>query len=144
MAERMTEDELRTFIGGEPVRTAKLATVCKDGRPHVAPIWVALDDDGNLWFTTGSETLKGTSLLRDPRVSICFDDERPPFSFVVIEGEAEVVDDDELKLAWATTIGGRYMGPDVADAFGRRNAVPGELLVKVTPTKTVALKNVAD
>ena len=140
----MSDDEVRAFIGGQLARTAKLATVRKDGRPHVAPIWVALDDDGSLWFTTGADTLKGKTIVREPRVSLCFDDDRPPFAFVVIEGEAEVVHDDDLRLAWATTLGGRYMGADQAESYGRRNAVPGELLVKVTPTSTVALKDIAD
>ena len=39
----MSEAEWRAFLTDEP-RTAKLATVRKDGRPHVAPIWIDLDD----------------------------------------------------------------------------------------------------
>ena len=35
------------------------------------------------------------------------------------------------------------MGADQAEEFGRRNAVPGELLVRVTPSKVVALRNIA-
>jgi hypothetical protein len=41
-------------------------------------------------------------------------------------------------VSWATLIGGRYMGADRAEEFGRRNGVPGELLVRVTPTKILA------
>ena len=37
----------------------------------------------------------------------------------------------------ATRAGGRYMGADRADEFGRRNAVPGELVVRVRPTKVI-------
>ncbi len=36
------------------------------------------------------------------------------------------------------------MGAEVAEAYGRRNAVETELLVRVTPTKIVAEKNIAD
>jgi hypothetical protein len=46
-------------------------------------------------------------------------------------------------LAWATRIAARYMGADQAEAYGRRNAVPGEALVRVTPTKIIAEKDVA-
>jgi hypothetical protein len=46
-------------------------------------------------------------------------------------------------LHWTTRIGGRYMGAELAEAYGRRNAVPGELLVRVTPTRIVAHKNIA-
>ena len=52
-------------------------------------------------------------------------------------------DPDEL-LAVATRIGGRYMGADRAEEFGRRNGVPGELVVRITPTKLTALADISD
>ena len=140
----MSETEWRAFVT-EGTRTGKLATTRLDGRPHVAPIWFDLDeDDGTLVFTTGADTLKGKALRRDPRVAICVDDETPPFAFVLIEGTAELIEDPEVLLTWATRIGGRYMGAGVADAYGKRNAVPGELLVRVTPTHVVAHAEIAD
>ena len=140
----MTETEWRAFVT-EGTRTGKLATSRADGRPHVAPLWFDLDDeDGTLVFTTGADTLKGKALRRDPRVAICVDDETPPFAFVLIEGMAEVSEDPEALLTWATRIGGRYMGDEVAGAYGERNAVPGELLVRVTPTHVVARAGIAD
>ena len=140
----MSETEWRAFVT-EGTRTGKLATTRLDGRPHVAPIWFDLDeDDGTLVFTTGADTLKGKALRRDARVAICVDDETPPFAFVLIEGTAELIEDPEVLLTWATRIGGRYMGTGVADAYGKRNAVPGELLVRVTPTHVVAHAEIAD
>jgi hypothetical protein len=47
-------------------------------------------------------------------------------------------------LTWATTIARRYMGDDLAEAYGRRNAVPGELLVRVRPSRVVAIAGIAD
>ena len=47
-------------------------------------------------------------------------------------------------LRWATRIGGRYMGAAAASAFGQRNAVPGELLVRLRPTQVVARAAIAD
>jgi len=139
----MSEAEWKAFLTGQP-RTAKLATVRADGRPHVAPIWIELDDDGTVVFTTGAETLKGRSIRRDPRVSLCVDDDRPPFSFVIVEGTAEISEDLDDMLRWATRIGGRYMGAARAEAFGKRNAVPGELLVRVRPERVVAQAAIAD
>jgi PPOX class probable F420-dependent enzyme len=139
----MSEAEWKAFLTSEP-RTAKLATTRKDGRPHVAPIWIDLDDDGTIVFTTGADTLKGRSIRRDPRVCLCVDDDRPPFSFVVAEGTVEVSEDLDDLLVWATRIGGRYMGAEKADAFGRRNAVPGELLVRLTPAHVVAHAGISD
>ena len=79
----------RDFVSALPARTAKLAVVRADGSPHVAPVWVDLDGD-EIVFMTSAETVKGKAILRDPRVSLCWDDERPPFSFVTIAGAAAV------------------------------------------------------
>ncbi|MDQ6728215.1 MAG: PPOX class F420-dependent oxidoreductase [Actinomycetota bacterium] len=139
----MTAAEWRAFLT-TPVRTAKLATVRADGRPHVAPIWIALDDDDTVVFMTGAGTVKGRNILGEPRVALCVDDDQPPFAFVVIEGSAEVSEDPVALFTWATRIGGRYMGEDRAEEYGRRNAVAGELLVRVRPTRVIAQKDVAD
>ena len=139
----MNPAEAQAFLE-EPVRPAMLATVRPDGRPHLTPIWIDLDDDGCVVFTTGADTVKGRALRSEPRVAICVDDDRPPFSYVLIEGTAQVSTDPDEMLVWATRIGGRYMGADRAEEFGRRNAVDTELLVRVTPTRIVSRKNVSD
>jgi PPOX class probable F420-dependent enzyme len=142
VARRMTDDEYRSFML-DRARTAVLATVRADGRPHAAPIWFDLDDD-TLVFTTGESTMKGRNMRRDVRVSLCIDEEEPPFHFVLIEGAADLTAGDPDLLYWATRIGGRYMGVARADEYGRRNAVEGELLVRVTPQKIIAYKNISD
>ena len=133
----------REFLLASPPKTAKLALVAKDGHPLVAPVWVALDGDDVL-FTTGKSTAKGRAIARDARVAMCFDDEQPPFSFVLVHGTAAISEDVDEVRRWATVIGGRYMGAERADEFGARNGVPGELLVRVTPTKVIAARNVSD
>jgi PPOX class probable F420-dependent enzyme len=139
----MTEDEWKAFLLGKPARTAMLATVREDGSPHVVPIWFDLDGD-ELVFTTGADSVKSRAIHRDPRVCLSVDDERPPFSFVMIDGTATVGEDLAELRHWATRIGGRYMGEDQAEAYGRRNGVPGELLVRVTPTRVVARDAIAE
>jgi PPOX class probable F420-dependent enzyme len=143
MAQRLSERDALAFVAALPAHTGKLATVRPDGRPHVAPVWVAVDGR-ELVFTTNRDTVKGRSLRRDRRVAICFDDEQPPFSFVTVEGEVTISEDLDEMLRWATVIGGRYMGDDKADAYGRRNAVEGELLVRLAPTRVVGMSNIAD
>ncbi|MGE2735382.1 PPOX class F420-dependent oxidoreductase [Mycolicibacterium vaccae] len=140
----MTEltDGVIAFLS-EGTRTAKLGYLAADGRPLVAPVWFVVDG-GQLVFNTGRDTAKGRALVRDPRVVICVDDERPPFSFVQVQGTATLGEDPEELLATATRIGGRYMGADRAEEFGRRNGVPGELVVRVTPTKVVKAFDLAD
>ncbi|MGY0022288.1 PPOX class F420-dependent oxidoreductase [Streptomyces sp. cg35] len=142
MAHKMTDEEWRAFVS-EGTRTGKLSTVRADGSPHIAPVWFVLDG-GDIVFNTGKNTVKGRNLARDGRVALCVDDERPPFSFVTIQGRAELSEDPAELLDSATRIGGRYMGEDRAEEFGRRNAVPGELVVRVRVEKVVAMGDVAD
>jgi PPOX class probable F420-dependent enzyme len=139
----MPEDRWRAFLLERP-RTAKLATTRKDGRPHIAPIWIDLDDDGSIIFTTSSTSVKGRSIKRDPRISMCVDDDRPPFSYVVLEGVATTSEDPEELLRGATRIGGRYMGAGRAEEFGRRNGVAGEMLVRLKPSRVLAREGISD
>ena len=139
----MTEQQVLAFLRS-PVRTATLATTRKDGRPHVAPIWYDVDDDGTVLFNTGATTVKGHAIRRDGIVALCVQDDQPPFTFVIVEGDATWTDDLAEVRAWAARIGGRYMGADRAEEFGARNGVPGELLVRVTPARVVAARDVAE
>jgi PPOX class probable F420-dependent enzyme len=133
----------RDFVLAAPARTAKLAVVRADGSPHVAPVWVDLDGD-DVVFMTSAATIKGKAIRRDPRVSLCWDDERPPFSFVIVAGVASTSDEAAELLTWATRIRGRYMGADRADEYGRRNAVPPEMVVRVKPTNVAAKVAIAE
>jgi PPOX class probable F420-dependent enzyme len=124
-------------------RTGMLGYVAADGRPLVVPVWFVVDD-GQLAFNTGRDTSKGRALERDSRVVICVDDPHPPYSFVQVQGVATVAEDPQDMLDIATRTGARYMGADRADEFGRRNAVPGELVVRVRPTKVIAGFDISD
>src|SRR5829696_7038728 len=138
----MSPEQYRAFLLERP-RTAKLATVRADGRPHVAPIWFDMEGD-TLVFTTWHTTVKAANLRRDLRVSLCIDDDAPPYAFVIVEGTATLSEEPAELLRWATSIAERYMGSDQAEAFGKRNGVPGELLVRVTPTRVIAKSKISD
>jgi PPOX class probable F420-dependent enzyme len=127
----------------EGTRTGMLGYVAADGRPLVAPVWFVVDD-GQLVFNTGRDTSKGRALERDPRVVICVDDPHPPYSFVQVQGVAAVTEGPDELLDIATRTGARYMGAARAEEFGRRNAVPGELVVRVRPTKVITGFDISD
>ncbi len=140
----MTElNERQIAFLSHGTRTAMLGYLGSDGRPLVAPVWFVVED-GRMVFNTGRDTAKGRALARDPRVALGVDDPHPPFSFVQVQGVAEISEDPQDLLAIATRIGGRYMGADRAEEFGRRNGVPGELVVRVTPSKVISAFDIAD
>jgi PPOX class probable F420-dependent enzyme len=135
--QEMTPEEIRHFLLDTP-RIGKFASVRKDGRPHVAPIWFDLDGE-TVVFTTWHTTVKKRNILHEPRVSFCVDDDQPPYAFVMIEGTAEITDPpDDERLYWATRIASRYMGEELGVSYGKRNGVPGEHIVRVTPTRIIA------
>lgn len=137
----MDVEETKQFLL-KGTRTGKLATVREDGRPHVAPIWFDLDSD-ELVFTTWHESVKAANMRRDPRVSICVDEEVAPFAFVIVEGRVTISENAEERVLWARRIAARYMGEELADAYGKRNSVEGELVVRVKPTKIIAKADIA-
>ena len=139
---KMTQEEYFNFLASG-TKTGHLATVRADGRPHVVPVWFVLEGD-KIVFNTGNYSVKAKNMMRDPRVSISVDDQEPPYSFVTVEGTAELIEDPGECLDCATRIGGRYMGEARAQEFGRRNSEEDELIVKITPTNVIAYKNVTD
>jgi PPOX class probable F420-dependent enzyme len=138
----MTPDEVRAFLL-HGTRTGKLGVVMPDGQPHVMPIWFVLDGD-DVVFTTQANSVKGRWITGDGRLSLCVDEEIPPYAFVHLRGRATYSDDPVEMRRWATLVGGRYMGEERAEEFGRRNAVAGELLVRLTPERVIAEAGVAD
>ena len=125
-----------------PVRPAIVSTVRANGRPHSVPIWFALDGLEFL-FTTSPDSVKGRNLRRDPRLTLCVQDDHPPFAYVLVEGSAECDSDQQAVRTWATRIGGRYMGADRAEEYGARNSPSGELLVRVSVTRISGVRDVA-
>ena len=134
--------------------TGKLATVKKDGSSHIVPIWFVLDDsnkngngdrkDDDIIFTTNGSSVKAKNIERDNRVSICVDEQTPPFSFVIVYGTAKIHHYRQNELfRFATRIARRYMGKDNAEDYGRRNSAEGEVLVRIKAKRIIAEKDIA-
>jgi PPOX class probable F420-dependent enzyme len=138
----MTRQEMFELLSSG-TRTAHVASTRADGSPHVAPVWFAADgtpEDFVIHFTTSASSVKGRTLQRDSRIALTVDDPHPPFAFVIIEGTVELSEDLDQLLDVATRLGEKYMGPDRAVEFGRRNAVAGELLATVRPQRLIGEK----
>ncbi|MGD9533596.1 MAG: PPOX class F420-dependent oxidoreductase [Candidatus Nitrosocosmicus sp.] len=156
----MSKEEIIDFLN-QGAMTAKVSTASASGVPHVAPVWFMIDNNNNnrssrpknrddrdlvLVFTTSEKSVKAKQLLGNPKVSVCIDDQKPPFSFVIINGIAEIEHnpDHDVLLKYTTKLAEKYMGKENSERFGRRNAVEGELVVRIKPTKIIAQKNVSD
>ncbi|MBA8825615.1 PPOX class probable F420-dependent enzyme [Saccharopolyspora lacisalsi] len=132
----ITDEKVRGFLE-HGTRTGKIGYSATDGRPLTVPVWFVLEAD-EIVFTTGGDTAKGVSIGRGPRLAMCVDLEEQPYAFVQVQGEAMVSENPDELLRMATVIAARYVGTERAEEFGRRNGVPGELLVRLRPTRVVA------
>ena len=150
----MSRKEIKEFLM-QGTFTGKLATIKKDGSSHIVPIWFLLDGDNNsggtdveseddIIFTTNGTSVKAKNIQRENRVSICVDDQTPPFSFVVVYGIARIYHFEHNELfKFATKIAQRYMGKENAELYGRRNSTEGEVLVRIKPLRIIAEKDIA-
>ena len=72
----MPKKEIKKFLM-QGTLTGKLATVKKDGSPHVVPIWFIVEDNdndnGDIIFTTNNTSVKAKNIQCDNRVNICID-----------------------------------------------------------------------
>ena len=93
----MSDDEIAEFI--ERSRTATMATVLPDGRPHLVAMWYAVVD-GEIWFETKAKSQKAVNLRRDPTITVMIEDGQSYDTLrgVSIDGTAEIVDDPETTL----------------------------------------------
>lgn len=139
--DRMSDEEARAFLR-EGSRPATFASVRPNGRPHAVPTWYAVEGD-DIVFTTWHTTVKAANLRHHPHVSVVVQDPEPPYDYVAVEGEAELIDDLGMCRRISTTLGAKYMGADRAEEFGRRNGVEGELVVRVRPGRIYGFSKVA-
>ena len=138
----MTAEEALEFLS-TGTRTGKVAWVATDGRPHVAPIWFIIED-GEILFNTHTTAGKARAMKRDARISLVVDVEEPPYAYVKVDGTVELTEDPGEVLRVATLVGGRYMGADQAEAFGARNGVPGECVIRLRPASIAGHDGIAD
>ena len=104
MPGRMSRAERDRFFAGR--RVAVLVTIAADGRPVPTPIWY-LYRDGLFYCRTAADAVKAENIRRDPRVSLCVQDERPPYRAAMVQGTAELRDAD---ASLADALPRRYLG----------------------------------
>jgi PPOX class probable F420-dependent enzyme len=100
----------------EKLRWAVMATIGKDGMPSQSVVWFDLDPNEDVvLLNTLSGRLKHRHLQRDPRVSLCFEDDT---QYMTLEGRAELAPDPGMETIWA--MARRYGEGDGSFAKGER------------------------
>jgi PPOX class probable F420-dependent enzyme len=135
MPKRMSKAARERFLR-EP-RICVLATIGEDGRPVLTPIWY-LFRGGRVLMRTSRASEKARNIERDPRVTVCIQDERPPYRNMTVYGTATLEPAEE---GLDTAIARRYLGAAAGAAYlrtARESTEQGdEITISVTPERIV-------
>ncbi len=126
----MSDEDVATFI--EQRRTATMATIGPEGRPHLVAMWFAWLD-GEIWFETKAKSQKVVNLRRDPRITVSLEDgwTYETLRGVAIDGTAEIVEDPDALWRVGVAVWERYTGPYTEES---------RPLVELMLTKRVAVR----
>jgi PPOX class probable F420-dependent enzyme len=95
----------------QELRFAVLATINQDGTPQLTTMWYLLEDDGTILMNTKVGRLKERNVRRDPRVSICIEDE---YNFLTINGTVQLIDELKRSQHDIYRLSARYHGEEKA------------------------------
>ena len=132
---KMSSEEMEAYLNETHV--ADLATVNRDGSPHMIPIWYEYKD-GTLYMISNKSGKKLHNIRRDSRVVVSVARSEQPYKYVIIEGTARVITEDIEEPTTSMCV--RYMGQEKGSAFARRLLDGGNRVVIVmVPTKIMSL-----
>jgi PPOX class probable F420-dependent enzyme len=106
---KMSDAEITEFLDGR--RTMNIATIGKDGRPHLVAMWYGFLE-GAPAFETYAKSQKVLNLRRDPRITCLIEegDEYDKLRGIELIGTGEVVEDEDRLLEAAKSVVDRYHG----------------------------------
>ncbi len=114
-----------------PTDWVHLATVGRDGGPHVTPMMMGLRDPHLLFSLTGKQKVR--NLERDPRACVAIS--KPgTMAHVIVWGRIEIRTDDEAQRIWNEMIT-RAFGPDGLAQRARTLSRAGTMLGLLTPER---------
>ena len=140
----LSDQEILDFLSAP--RNITVTTLGPRGWPHAAPMWYVMRDD-EVAFRSFSKSQKIVNLRRDPRLTLLAEEglAYADLKGVMIEGEAELIDDPAVVLEMYGELSGRYAfagtepvrleGEALESAFGRFAAKNTAVIVH--PTKVV-------
>ncbi|HEU0000556.1 MAG TPA: PPOX class F420-dependent oxidoreductase [Ktedonobacteraceae bacterium] len=102
-------EKARAFLREK--RFAVLATLNKDGTPQLTTMWYLLENDGTILMNTKAGRLKERNMRRDPRISVCFEDN---YNYLTIKGRVEMIDDSQISQRDIYRLSARYHGEEKA------------------------------
>jgi nitroimidazol reductase NimA-like FMN-containing flavoprotein (pyridoxamine 5'-phosphate oxidase superfamily) len=129
----MREAQREEFLAGVHVGIVCLPEAGRG--PLAVPIWYDYEIGGQIRFLTDKGTRKERLLSEGVRISLCAQDENPPYRYVTIEGPVVSIEPADLERD-ARPMARRYLGIEGGDRYTDQESAPGiddAILVKVRP-----------
>ena len=114
MSTTMTSEEREIFLAGVHVGILSLN---QEGRgPLTAPVWYAYKPGGDVQVITERASRKGRLLEEGRRISLCVQDEAPPYKYVSVEGPITQIEPSDAERH-ERSLAHRYLGPEAGDRY---------------------------
>ena len=133
----MTQQEIAAYLAEAHV--AHLVTVRSSGRPQVAPVWF-LEGNGQAFVMADANSVKVRNIRRNPAVTLSIATDQRPFKYVVLNGEAQVVETDVAQMVERICV--RYRGPARGVEYAKELLANGRMkLIEILVTRVVGWKD---
>jgi len=131
MSFAMSVEEREQFLAG--LHVGVLSVAAGAGRAPIAvPVWYDYEPGGHVSVITGRSSRKGQAIAAAGRMSLCAQDENPPYRYVSVDGPVVI---EELDLDERLAMARRYLGPEGGDRYVASNPDPGgeNVMIRMTP-----------
>lgn len=136
---RMTDAEVEAFL--QEQRTMSIATIARDGRPHLIAMWYAFLD-GLPCFWTFAKSQKVVNLRRDPRITAMVEagDTYAELRGIELIGHAEITGEEDEVLRFGVEEFERYQGVKMTEALlpGVQKMAAKRVVVKIRAERIVS------
>ena len=140
MSTAMTQQEKEAFLAA--VHVGVLSIPRAGQAPLTVPVWYGYEVGGEIWFVTGRDSRKGQLLTLGCLVSLCVQDEQPPYKYVTVEGTVSVVQPSDVERD-VRPLAHRYLGRKRGDQYmattGDAGVHEDNILVRVRPQRWLAV-----
>ena len=129
----MNQQEIAAYLAEAHI--AHLVTLRSNGRPHVAPVWY-LEENGQAFVMADANAVKVRNIRRNPAVTLSIATDQRPLKYVVLNGEAEVVEKDIAQMVERICV--RYDGPVRGVEFAKELLAENRLkLIDIRVTRVI-------
>ena len=135
MTQNMNTTERQQFLA--ELHVGVLALNRPGFGPLTVPVWYDYLPGGELWFITNRDSKKGRLIEVGARISLCAQNEAPPYRYVCVEGPVVALMPSNTQDLRA--MARRYLGPAQGDAYAAATTDGDSVIVRMQCAKWLSV-----